>query len=53
MCRTGNCQPPGARRAGQDRAAPKGSLDAPEALTNNLVPERRNVPATRAGKLLA
>ena len=31
----------GARRAGQDRAAPKGSLDAPKALPNNRVPERR------------
>ena len=28
--RSGNCRPPGARRAGQDRAAPKGSLDAPK-----------------------
>jgi hypothetical protein len=31
----------GARRAGQDRAAPKGSLDAPKSSRNNHAPERR------------
>ena len=30
MSRSGKCQTSGARRAGQDRAAPKGSLDAPK-----------------------
>jgi hypothetical protein len=44
----------GARRAGQDRAAPKGSLDAPKALPNNREPERQSVasssrPLKRAG----
>ena len=40
-CRSGNCALPGARRAGQDRGAPEGSLDAPKALPNSRTPERR------------